>query len=106
MAISGVLAATFIFALALPLVYAGLALARRIKPSFDSVYKLMSNAVAVSVSLRLLWLVFFDEEVQLISQDRYYLLVGAVVAGWYGFSGIAKTFNKLFGVQLQEEDEE
>ena len=107
MAVSGVLAATFVFAIALPLIYAGLALFwRKTKPSYDSAYKLMGNAVAVATSLQLLWLVFFGERIQgLTGQDRFYLLVGAVAAGWYGVSGILKTFNKLFGVQLNEEEE-
>jgi hypothetical protein len=42
----------------------------------------------------------------LTSKDRFYLLVGAVAACWYGVSGILKTFNSLSGVQLNEEDEE
>lgn len=103
MAISGVLAATFVFALTLPLLYVILAFIRKTKPSFDSVYTLMANAVAVTTTLRLLWLVFYDEKVQLAGQDRFYLLVGAVAAGWYGCSGVLKTFNKLFGVELQDE---
>ena len=108
MAVSGVLAATFAFAVVLPLIYAGLAIFwRRTKPSYDSAYKLMGNAVAVATSVQLLWLVFFVERVQgLTGQDRFYLLVGAVTAGWYGVSGILRTFNILFGVQLKEEDDE
>ncbi len=106
MAISGVLAATFIFAIALLLIYVALALKRRIKPSFSSAFMLMANAAAVATSLRLLWLVFFESVQGLADQDKYYLIVGVVATGWYGCSRILKTFNKLYGVQLKEEDEE
>lgn len=87
MAISGVLAATFIFAIALLLIYVALALKRRIKPSFSSAFMLMANAAAVATSLRLLWLVFFGDEVRLAEQDRFYLLVGAAAAAWFGVRG-------------------
>jgi hypothetical protein len=42
----------------------------------------------------------------LTGQDKFHLLIGAAAAGWYGCYGAAKTFNKLFDVQLQDEPEE
>ena len=66
----------------------------------------MASGTAVATSPQLLWLVFYGERLRgLTGQERFYLLVG-VAAGWYGCSGILKTFNKLFGVELREEDEE
>jgi hypothetical protein len=67
---------------------------------------LMANAAAVATGVRLLWLIFFESVQGLRDQDKFYLLVGAVAAGWFGCSGIAKTFNKLLGIQLKEEDKE
>jgi hypothetical protein len=104
-AISGSLAATFAFAIVLLFIYAGLALARKIKPSFESAYTLMGGAAAVATSLRLLWLIFFESVQGLSNTDKFYLLIGAATAGWFGCSGMAKTFNKLFDIQLEEKGE-
>jgi hypothetical protein len=101
-AISGALAATFLFAIGLPAAYAVLALVWfKVKPTWDSAFKLMSNAVALAASFRLIWLVFFEEVSGLSSQAKYYLLVGIAATGWYGIAGILKTFNKLFQVKLE-----
>jgi hypothetical protein len=62
--------------------------------------------MGVATSLRLLWLVFFEEVPGLSNQARYYLLAGVVATGWYGCKGILQTFNKIVRVELQEEDEE
>jgi hypothetical protein len=106
-AISGALAATFVVTLGLPLIYVVLALTRRIRPSFDSCYKLMAAGGSIAASGQLLWLIVMGERVQgLTGQDKFYLLVGAVAAGWYGVAGAARTFNKLFGVELQDEPED
>lgn len=56
--------------------------------------------------MRLLWLVFFEEVPGLSNQARYYLLIGVAATGWYGVKGILKTFNKLFKVDLQDEDKD
>lgn len=107
MAISGGLAATFVLVLALPIAYVFLALKRRIRPSFDSFYKLMAAGGGIAACGQLLWLIVFAEEVRgLTGQDKFHLLVGAAAAGWYGCSGAAKTFNKLYGVQLKDEPKE
>jgi hypothetical protein len=106
-AISGALAATFGFALILASAYVVLALTRKTKPSFDSFYKLMAAGGSIAASVQLLFLIFFGERIQgLTGQDKFHLLVGAAAAGWYGVSGAATTFNKLFGVQLKEEPEQ
>jgi len=105
-AISGVLAATFLFVLALPVAYALLALFwRKTKPTFKSVYTLMAGAMGVATAMQFVWWIFQREMQGLTNQGRFYLLIGAVAAGWFGCKGILQTFNKLFRIELREEDE-
>lgn len=109
MAIGGYLAVGFVFALLLPAVYAALALSRRIRPSFDSIFRLLASGVAIPASLRLIWLVFYGFDsvgtAGLSGQDRFYLLVGGAAALWYGAYGVATVFNKVLKVEFRDEEE-
>ena len=107
MAISGFLAATFFSVLALPVAYALLALFwRKTKPTFTSVYTLVAGAMGVATAVQFVWWIFQREMPGLTNQGRFYLLIGAVAAGWFGCKGIFQTFNKLFRIELKKEDED
>lgn len=102
----GFFTVTAALAIILAAIYAVVALLKGIKPSSGSILRVTASVTSIAAALRFIWLLTFGSDyAQLAAQDKFFLLIGVVAAGWYGIESVAKTFNKLFGVQLRSEEE-
>ncbi len=105
MAVDSFLFSTFIGGIFLVLAYVAMAFTQRKKPTFDTAFGLLAAAAGIVAAAKLLWLLSFSENLQgLTATDKFYLFIGAVAAGWFGFKRILGAFGKLLEVELEDED--